>query len=89
MQFELEISPFDLIEILAGLIGSRTTIEIQLTNGANLENCIVKSYDKNTQTLILRCYDEDKEVTVNLVERIEFQGFHRYKSQSSKIFIVK
>jgi hypothetical protein len=88
MQFELEISRFDLTEILSELAGHSVTIDVHLANNVSLEKCIVNFCDKDLEVMEVLCQREKKMIDINLVERVEFPGFHRYKSQSSKIFVV-
>jgi hypothetical protein len=88
MQFELEISRFDLTEILSELGDHILTIDVHLANNVCLEKCIVNFCDKDLEVMEVVCQGEKKKIDINFVERIEFQGFRRYKCQSSKIFVV-
>jgi hypothetical protein len=88
MQFELEISRFDLTEILSEVAGHAVIIDVHLVNNVSLEKCIVNFCDKDLEVMEVLCHHEKKMIDFSLVERIEFQGFHRYKGQSSKIFVV-
>jgi hypothetical protein len=88
MQFELEISRFDLSEILSEVARNAVTIDVHLVNNVSLEKSIINFLDTNRGVMEVLCQGQKEMIDITLVERIEFQGFHRYKCQSSKIFVV-
>jgi hypothetical protein len=89
MQFELTISIFDLNDILKELVSSTNAIDIYLSNKTSIERCVMINYDGNRQSIIVRKNDDLLAISIDTINRIEFRGFHKYKGQASKIFLIE
>lgn len=92
MQHELDISIYDLSEILFNLSGNCNPFSIKLKDEENIIDLFLpyKIVVDNENVLILRTGSFDSLIEIKLahIEYIEFQSFYKYKGLDSKIFNV-
>jgi hypothetical protein len=89
MQFELKISLYDLIDILKEIVKSSVSLDIYLADDTSFENCTVLEYNEHFRMIAALRGDASFLIFVDRIIKIEFTGFHKYKGQSSKIFLVE
>lgn len=86
MQHEVNISLYDLREMLSRLTGSTRQVDVALTDGSILESCSVVSCNGETLTVRRPPNDSRLGVPIFLVKALEFECFHKYRGLASRIF---
>ena len=92
MQFEQAVSTYDLRILLLSLVESGAVIAIKLDNGAFLTNCKILKYDYELDIVTLVNTEDDStemEVSLYVIQCIEFESFHMYRGARAKVFAVR
>jgi len=92
MQYELSVSVHDLRVILIGIIETGISVGVKTSSGVQLEDCLIAGFDSEFDIVVIapeRDPGREKNISIFLIDSIEFNSFHQYRGEAAKIFQIR